>query len=162
MNITTESRKAELTALIEDAESQLSELEMQASKLRTKIPQAEASLKDMQSDLRQIVGDGWHGNRGQIGNTEGIIAGLSMELGDLDAVRVVWVASSSGYMSGNRDEYIVSRVTKKRIFIRSSGHSVETQFDKAGQPIGSYRKDTIDLTETFTGTEYAELFESLA
>lgn len=152
------TRKAELAAQIEAAKADLAAKMERATELRLEIPRVDAHGKQLRNELRQLHGDGWHGNRGEIGEAEALIVSTDRLLADMDAVRVVWASGSSGWLSRDGHMYIVSRVTKKRIFIRGVGGSNETQFQKDGIPVGSYGNDQIDLDRTFAETEFAEQF----
>jgi hypothetical protein len=119
-----------------------------ASLLKTKIAKQEAELATDQEQLTELIGTGfgWRSHPGNIADTKSNIVQLERIIADSSKPFVVLT-------DGKTLDYIVNKVTAKRIFVRGAGwHRPGDAYNHDGTTVGGRYKGTpIDIEATFGG-----------
>lgn len=116
------------------------------ARLTDTIHRCEQELK-IAAELRAKLSRSAHGGPvGLIHTLRSNLAAAKLRESDATLPRVVFVKRGYGFSDG---EYVVSRVTPKRIFIRQVGHSDVDQFHRDGAAVRSWIGTAIDIPATF-------------
>jgi hypothetical protein len=114
--------------------------------VREKIEKCEKKLASLKEREVSLAGSSFGRDRGgKINSLRSELQASERYESDLQKPIVVW-AKPPSYDNG---EYRVSRVTPKRIFVRRTGSTHETQYERDGTPVSKgYNDPRIDLIAT--------------
>jgi len=109
--------------------------------------------KEIQGLLDKHRGSQWgsYGTYGTLQDLKRKLADAKRTEADADAIPVVWEKEPSF----GKDEYVVRKITKKRIYIAKHGSPSQSYYNKDGTSNYS-TNGTIDLEGTF-GKDYSEI-----
>lgn len=137
--------KTELQKKLAVEKEVLANLRQELESLRSEEKQLKIRLEEVLVRERAICG-GFR-DYGEIGEATSNIESLRRQIVDVDKPAVVWKKREWWSHRGDPPEYVVSRVTAKRVYIRERGAQSEDYYDKmTGE---SSHRGTIDITATF-------------
>lgn len=110
----------------EELRAELARLEDEAKTVRAEIDELQKAVAEKAARLRDLHGS-YH-RYGEIRLTKAKIADAERLEKDAEALKVVWVEQPMR----NKCDWVVRRVTKKRIYIAEIGCRTETYYDKKG------------------------------
>ncbi len=124
----------------------LKSLNAKARALQGTIKATEKVLAADNESLKRLVGG--YRESGEIACNRSQVKDLERKIEDKKKPRVVWKEDREG-------DYIVDKVTPKRIAVKEVGHIRSEQFNRDGTPVSQYsfRRYVIDLQATF-GDDY--------
>lgn len=138
--------KAEIQVSLRKARAALLALVTEQSDLTAERNRLERRLGEISKRLEAICGG--YGNHNELGDANHEIQRLQLLLDDCDRPVVVWSRVDS-FMPKERSDWVVDKVTNKRIYVRARGSNGRTDlFGRDGESITSYRKWAIDLDKT--------------
>jgi hypothetical protein len=127
----------EIRQELEDAKSRLKSLEGERERI-------EKRLAEVKPEIERLGGGFWGRGRGTINKLGDDLSLAMLREQDAEKPRVVFSKAPNW-----GSEYVVSRVTPKRIFLRSPGSKREEQYYKDGTAVSS--SGVIDIEATFPG-----------
>lgn len=137
----------QLTIERENATAILNHYKANAESLRVEIKSLEGRLEQAKSELRDMAGDTFSRGKGKIGQFTSKIASIDHKITQVQSLPVVW-------MKDQRDDYIVVKVTPKRITVQKFGYNGnKDQYNRDGTPVSSWYSNSINLLATF-GPDY--------
>jgi hypothetical protein len=117
------------------------------------IAQAESDLVVLKDEWRELQGGPWDRSDGKVTRLKTELAYATLREEDEKATPVVW-CRLPGRMPKSAD-WIVDKVTPKRIYIRRRGSKLLTQYKRDGIPVGACYHDPYmhveDTLKHFTG-----------
>jgi uncharacterized protein YoxC len=116
-----------LERAVELAKKKVQGLKDERDRLKEETTELSAQLKAKETRIRELVSI-WSG--GEISEAQREVKVAERNLADDAARKVVWVEEPSFFRS-NGSQYIVVKVTPKRIYIRQAGHNTEVFRDRA-------------------------------
>ena len=132
---------------LDDLKNTLKLLNAKARALQGTIAATEKVLAADNESLKKLVGA--YRETGEIACNRGQVEDLERKIEDRKKPRVIWEEDREG-------DYIVDKVTPKRIAVKEVGHTRSEQFNRDGTPVSQYsfRRHVIDLQATF-GDDYS-------
>jgi hypothetical protein len=125
----------EIRQELEDSRAKLESLEGERDRI-------EKRLKEIKPEIERLGGGFFGRSDGRITRLEGYLSLALLCEEDAEKPRVVFSKAPSW-----GSEYVVSRVTPKRIFLRSPGSKREEQYYKDGTAVSG--SSVIDIAATF-------------
>ena len=139
-----------MNAIIE-AKQRVNNLLEERNRLKDELASAEATAKRVRERLGKIEGSPWDRYGGELARAKSKLADAKRDEADKTLPRVVWQEGHSP-----RDEYqrhdgdwVLEKVTPKRICIRKAGLGQTELFNRDGTHISRGRKLRIDIEKTF-------------
>jgi len=129
-----ERSSVEIRQELEDAKARLESLTKERK-------QIEDRLAEVKLETSNLDGGPWSRGYGSIQRLECELASTLLREQDAEKPRVVFKKSPWN------EDYIVSRVTPKRIYLRVPGHKYESQYYKDGTAVSG--SGVIDIEATF-------------
>ncbi len=127
-----------------DYQQKLEVVEETARDLNDEIRCLQKEIGEKQALLKDLEGS-WS-RRGIIGKLKNDIGKLKLEIDHCSKPKVVWKKEPMEF----EKDYIVKKVTAKRIYVGSPGTKCHTLYDKNGIAVG-YKGNEIDIEATFGG-----------
>lgn len=131
---------------VECFQKKLTELEERSDLLYKKLNRCRRQEAEINSELGALHG-GFRGY-GLIERARKDLADAALRHGDQEKPRVVWKPPQSEHSYYVNHQFIVSRVTKKTLFIREVGRKSEHKFRLDGTAYSGYLDDKIDVEAT--------------
>jgi len=134
---------------LDDLCRELVDMKATAGTLRHAIKLTESNLSEQKTAFKRLVGTpfAW----GKIRFREGEIEDLKQKIEDRTKPVVVWKIPPTGA----QNDYIVDKVTPKRIMVKRIGYTCREQFNRDGAAVGKFSKEVIDIKATL-GDDYDE------
>lgn len=127
---------------LDDLKTKMKALNAKARALKASIETTEKVLAADKESFKKLVGS--YREDGEISYNRSQIEDLKRIIEDRKKPRVVWKEKSN-----RSSNYIVDKVTPKRISVKRVGATHCEKFNRDGTPVSSYNRDTIDLKATF-------------
>lgn len=114
-----------------EVEAELRALRKEAAALKIEIAEIKEAMKEKQTRLEQLTGGVWTKDYTLIDKKKGELESAKRWEADAGKPAIVWLVAPSLW-GNDENEFIVSRVTPKRIYIRKRGDSHETIYNRDG------------------------------
>lgn len=129
-----------------DIEAEYEATTKRASEVATLITACEKQLLDLKNEWIDLKGSVWGRRDGLVTKLHTELKYANLRVADQDASRVVWQNIPERPPKG---EWIVEKVTPKRIFIRQPGWTNAKQYKRDGVPVAACFTDAfIDVEAT--------------
>lgn len=142
----SEKQSDKLKREIAEAEKSLCSIDNEINSKQAEIDALKEQVNELQSHRNKLFDRGYRFESGLIPRLKAKLKQALLEESDETKPRVVW-AHRATYC--NQGEYIVRKVTPKRITIAQIGHKCTSNFNRDGSVVSSHDKSKIDLAATF-------------
>ena len=131
---------------IEQAEQRIRNLNTELHLNRAHISILDKEMRHLEERNKAISGTSW--THGELQKAKNELAKAKLEERDKTARPVVWKMVREYQCTGHRD-YVVEKITKKRVYIRKKGCKSTSYYDRETGKGSSKYDGTIDLEATF-------------
>jgi len=133
---------------LEQVKSELAAKQIAAQSLKKSIDHYKELMKQWEEEYKGLVGSGWGHSCGEIGHLKAKVANLELKVVHSKKPKVVWIKEPC---YKDRD-YIVHKVTAKRIYVCLPGYDRHDLYNKDGTSVSTWGgASKIDIEATFGG-----------